>query len=85
MHIILIIRIGAHAYSLLEKEDIYPNGLILEAPFTRMSDEIREYPLTKVNYYYYKKWMYFFYNYNYNYIIYKQMYDIIFILFMDFK
>lgn len=52
MNIILITRIGAHAYSLLEKEDIYPKGLILEAPFTRMSDEIREYPLTKVNYYY---------------------------------
>ncbi|XP_025417798.1 monoacylglycerol lipase ABHD12-like isoform X2 [Sipha flava] len=41
--------IGSHAYSLLEKEDIYPNGLILEAPFTKMSDEIREYPLTKIH------------------------------------
>ncbi|XP_025202133.1 monoacylglycerol lipase ABHD12-like isoform X1 [Melanaphis sacchari] len=41
--------IGAHAYSLLEKEGFYPNGLILEAPFTKMSDEIREYPLTKIH------------------------------------
>ncbi|XP_003243739.1 monoacylglycerol lipase ABHD12 isoform X1 [Acyrthosiphon pisum] len=41
--------IGAHAYSLLEKEGLYPNGLILEAPFTKMSDEIREYPLTKIH------------------------------------
>lgn len=42
-------RIGSHAYSLLEKEGIFPNGIILEAPFTKMSEEIREYPLTKVN------------------------------------
>ncbi|VVC24112.1 Hypothetical protein CINCED_3A001964 [Cinara cedri] len=41
--------ISAHAYSLLEKEGLYPNGLILEAPFTKMSDEIREYPLTKIH------------------------------------
>lgn len=45
-----IFRIGSHAYSLLEKEDLFPNGLILEAPFTKMSDEIREYPLAKVKF-----------------------------------
>lgn len=44
-------RIGSHAYSLLEKEGLFSSGLILEAPFTKMSDEIREYPLTKVKYY----------------------------------
>lgn len=47
----IIHRIGSHAYSLLEKEGIFPSGLILEAPFTKMSDEIREYPLTKVKYF----------------------------------
>jgi len=41
-------RIGAHAFSLLEKENIYPHGLILEAPFNKMSEAIREYSTTKV-------------------------------------
>lgn len=50
VYIFLLYRISSHAYSLLEKEGLYPSGLILEAPFTKMSDEIREYPLTKVNY-----------------------------------
>ena len=40
--------ISAHAFSLLEKEDIYPNGLILEAPFNKMSDAIRDYPSTQI-------------------------------------
>lgn len=44
----LYFRIGAHAFSLLEKESIYPKGLILEAPFNKMSDEIREYSATQV-------------------------------------
>ncbi|XP_050431172.1 lysophosphatidylserine lipase ABHD12 isoform X2 [Adelges cooleyi] len=39
--------ISSHAFSLLEKEGLYSNGLILEAPFTKISEEIREYPLTK--------------------------------------
>lgn len=41
-------RIGAHAFSLLEKENIYPSGLILEAPFNKMSETIREYSTTTV-------------------------------------
>lgn len=45
-------RISAHAYSLLEKEGLYPNGLILEAPFTKMSEEMREYPLSRVIFYF---------------------------------
>uniref|UniRef100_A0A2H8TVS7 Monoacylglycerol lipase ABHD12 n=3 Tax=Melanaphis sacchari TaxID=742174 RepID=A0A2H8TVS7_9HEMI len=40
--------IGAHAFSLLEKENIHPSGLILEAPFNKISDAIREYSTTKV-------------------------------------
>ncbi|XP_060843595.1 lysophosphatidylserine lipase ABHD12-like isoform X2 [Rhopalosiphum padi] len=40
--------IGAHAFSLLEKENIYPSGLILEAPFNKISEAIREYSTTKV-------------------------------------
>lgn len=44
----LCFRIGAHAFSLLEKESTYPNGLILEAPFNKMSDEIREHSTTQV-------------------------------------
>jgi len=43
-----LFRIGAHAFSLLEKENIYPHGLILEAPFNKMSEAIREYSTTKV-------------------------------------
>lgn len=43
-----LFRIGAHAFSLLEKENIYPNGLILEAPFNKMSEAIREYSTTTV-------------------------------------
>lgn len=43
-------RIGAHAFSLLEKENIYPSGLILEAPFNKISEAIREYSTTKVIY-----------------------------------
>lgn len=45
----LLYRISSHAYSLLEKEGLYPNGLILEAPFTKIRDAIEEYPLTRVN------------------------------------
>lgn len=44
----LLFRIGAHAFSLLEKENIYPSGLILEAPFNKMSEAIREYSTTTV-------------------------------------
>lgn len=43
-----IFRIGAHAFSLLENENIYPSGLILEAPFNKMSEAIREYSTTMV-------------------------------------
>ncbi|VVC36562.1 Serine aminopeptidase, S33,Alpha/Beta hydrolase fold [Cinara cedri] len=39
--------IGAHAFSLLEKENIYSNGLILEAPFNKMSEAIRQYSTAK--------------------------------------
>lgn len=41
-------RIGAHAFSLLEKENIYSSGLILEAPFNKMSEAIRQYSTAKV-------------------------------------
>ncbi|XP_025422660.1 monoacylglycerol lipase ABHD12-like, partial [Sipha flava] len=40
--------ISAHAFSLLEKENINLNGLILEAPFNKMSEAIREYSTTKI-------------------------------------
>jgi len=43
-----LFRIGAHAFSLLEKENIHPSGLILEAPFNKMSEAIREYSTTTV-------------------------------------
>ncbi|XP_050529425.1 lysophosphatidylserine lipase ABHD12-like isoform X2 [Daktulosphaira vitifoliae] len=40
--------ISSHAFSLLEKEGLFSKGLILEAPFTKISEEIREYPLAKI-------------------------------------
>jgi len=40
--------IGAHAFSLLEKENIYPSGLILESPYNKLSEAIREYPTTQI-------------------------------------
>lgn len=44
----IIYRIGAHAFSLLEKKNIYSSGLILEAPFNKMSEAIRQYSTSKV-------------------------------------
>lgn len=45
---VLYFRIGAHAFSKLERESIYPTGLVLEAPFNKMSEAIREYSYAKV-------------------------------------
>lgn len=43
---------STHAVALLAANDIVPAGLILEAPFNNIIDEIREHPAAKVFYLY---------------------------------
>ncbi|XP_050529428.1 lysophosphatidylserine lipase ABHD12-like isoform X2 [Daktulosphaira vitifoliae] len=40
--------IGAHAFALLEKDNLISGGLILDAPFSKLSEAIEEFPLAKL-------------------------------------
>nr|CAD7411422.1 unnamed protein product [Timema poppensis] len=40
--------VSSHSLDILSQKGIHPTGLILEAPFNNMRDEIREHPLARV-------------------------------------